>query len=420
MAVSNSDSFRFTPTASAESLPFTVDHHVKIKEKVADTVRVEESMNEAERNCEMSCTYIQYTPGKQGKAGLAYVTDSPVDLTGAKRVHFFLMGDKGGETVKVKIAGKNPTGVLKADSPFKEKFAISSNAIKLTNDWQRYEIPLNGVDLKGITAPFAIEILKGKGSATQAIYFKFIVYENQAVDQRFVLATNTTDNSTALTADNSTALTADNSTALTADNSTAPNTNEAAIDNNPPIASNVSATTDQDKPVSITLQGTDSDDGDTVTFSVSEAANDGKISGFDSQEGTLTYTPPAGFAGQDAFNFKAIDNHGAESNIATVTVTINKVNSGLTACDDTATTNADDPVVISVLDNDSDTTDNDSLTIDSITRQPSSGTATINKNNGTITYTPNSAFTGTDTFDYSISDGSGGTDTAKVTVRSMQ
>ena len=85
MAVSNSDSFRFTPTASAESLPFTVDHHVKIKEKVADTVRVEESMNEAERNCEMSCTYIQYTPGKQGKAGLAYVTDSPVDLTGAKR-----------------------------------------------------------------------------------------------------------------------------------------------------------------------------------------------------------------------------------------------------------------------------------------------------------------------------------------------
>ena len=190
------------------------------------------------------------------------------------------MGDKGGETVKVKIAGKNPTGVLTADSPFKEKFAISSNAIKLTNDWKRYEIPLNGVDLKGITAPFAIEILKGKGSATQAIYFKFIVYENQAVDQRFVLATNTTDNSTALTADNSTALTADNSTALTADNSTAltadnsttPNTNEAAIDNNPPIASNVSATTDQDKPVSITLQGTDSDDGDTVTFSVSEAS----------------------------------------------------------------------------------------------------------------------------------------------------
>ena len=334
------------------------------------------------------------------------------------------MGDKGGETVKVKIAGKNPTGVLKADSPFKEKFAISSNAIKLSNDWQRYEIPLNGVDLKGITAPFAIEILKGKGSATQAIYFKFIVYENQAVDQRFVLATNTTDNSTALTADNSTALTADNSTALTADNSTAltadnstaPNTNEAAIDNNPPKASNVTATTDQDEPVTISLHATDLDSGDTMTFSVSEAANDGKISEFDSQEGTLTYTPPAGFAGRDAFNFKATDNHGAEITITTVTVTINKVNSGPTASDDTARTNADAPIVISVLDNDRDSTDNNTLRIDSITRQPSSGTATINKNNGTITYTPDSAFTGTDTFDYSISDDSGGTDTAIVTV----
>jgi hypothetical protein len=400
VAVSSSDPSRFTPIASAESLPFTVDHHVKIKEKTGDPVRIEESMNEAERNCEMSCTYVQYTPGKQGKAGLAYVTDSPVDLTGAKKVHFFLMGDKGGERVNVKIAGKNPTGALKADNPFKEKFSKLSNGITLSNDWKRYEISLAGVDLKGITAPFAIEILKGKTSATQAIYFKFIVYENQAVDQRFVLAANTTDNSTALTADNSTALT----------------TNEAVKGNSPPVASNVSATTDQDKPVSITLQATDPDAGDTLTFSVSETSNGGKISKFDAQAGTLTYTPATGFSGQDAFNFKAIDNQGTESNTATVTVTINKVNSAPTATDDTASANADTPVVISVLNNDSDPDGNNSLTIDSITKQPSSGTATINKNDGTITYTPNSGFTGTDTFEYSISDGNGGTDTAKVTV----
>jgi hypothetical protein len=41
--------------------------------------------------------------------------------------------------------------------------------ITLPNDWQRYEVPLNGVDLKNIVAPFAIELLKGKGSAKQVV-----------------------------------------------------------------------------------------------------------------------------------------------------------------------------------------------------------------------------------------------------------
>jgi hypothetical protein len=232
VAVSSSDPSRFTPTASAQSLPFTVDHHIKIKEKVADAVRVEEWMNDADRNCEMSCTYVQFNPGRQGRAGLAYVADTPLDLSGAERVHFFLMGDKGGEMVKVKIAGKNPTGAQKADSPFKEKFAKSTNVIKLSNDWKRYEISLAGVDLKGITAPFAIELLKGnKTSATQAIYFKFIVYEEEPVDQRFALAANTTDNATAMTTtDNATAMTTtDNATAMTTtDNATAMTTTDNA------------------------------------------------------------------------------------------------------------------------------------------------------------------------------------------------
>jgi hypothetical protein len=46
---------------------------------------------------------------------------------------------------------------------------------------------------------------------------------------------------------------------------------------------------------------------------------------------------------------------------------------------------------------------------------PSNGTAVINADN-TITYTPNSGFIGIDTFDYTISDGNGGTDTATVSI----
>ena len=60
-----------------------------------------------DRHCELNCKYIEYKPGSKGKAGLAFNTDNPVDFSGAKKLHFFVMGDKGGETVKVKIAGKS-------------------------------------------------------------------------------------------------------------------------------------------------------------------------------------------------------------------------------------------------------------------------------------------------------------------------
>jgi hypothetical protein len=203
------------PIALAQSLPLQVDHHVKIKERTGDPLRVEEWMNYAERNCEMSCVWMEFRPGTYGKAGLAYISDNPMDLSGADRVHFFLMGEKGGETVKVYLAGKNPSADEEADSLFKEKFALSTDVITLTNNWERYEISLEGVDLRGITAPFAIELL-GNTSAVQAAYYKFIVYENRAVDPRFEVEANSTD-----TTDNATALTAeeDNTTAPTPDTS---------------------------------------------------------------------------------------------------------------------------------------------------------------------------------------------------------
>jgi hypothetical protein len=307
-SVTSLNSTALIPAASAVSLPYALDHavdlHVTIKEKVGNLIRLDEWNNDADRNCEMSCTYVRFQPSSTGQAGLAYVTDSTVDLSGAKRVHFFFMGEKGGETVRVLIAGKNPPADQKPDSPFKEKFGKSSGLITLPNDWKRYEVSLNGTDLKGITAPFAIQLLKGKTSGPQGVNFKFIVFENQAADPRFALAAKTTTT-----------------------NPTAPtNSKMVKSDNSPPIASNVSATTDQDKPVSISLKATDPDKGDTLTFSTSKTANGGQISNFDSKAGTLTYTPPKGFSGQDAFNFKAADSHGAASNTATVTISINKTN----------------------------------------------------------------------------------------------
>ena len=55
----------------------------------------------------------------------------------------------------------------------------------------------------------------------------------------------------------------------------------------------------------------------------------------------------------------------------------------------------------------------DPLSVQSVT-QGANGTVT---NNGTdVTYSPNAAFTGSDTFSYTVTDGNGGTDSATVSV----
>ncbi|MCP4179367.1 MAG: tandem-95 repeat protein [bacterium] len=90
----------------------------------------------------------------------------------------------------------------------------------------------------------------------------------------------------------------------------------------------------------------------------------------------------------------------------------NPANAPPKANDDTTTTNMGTPILVQVLDNDTDP-DSDLLTITS-TSTPQHGTANIRSS--AILYTPNTAFTGTDIFSYPVNDGKGGTDSADVTV----
>ena len=120
--------------AAAQKAPYKVDHHLKVSEKAGDPLRIEENVNDGEQHCEMTCKYIEYQPGSQGKSALAFTTASPVDLSGAQKVTFFLMGENGGEKVKVKIAGKDPGAGVKGDPLLKEKFELSSGEVTLSND----------------------------------------------------------------------------------------------------------------------------------------------------------------------------------------------------------------------------------------------------------------------------------------------
>jgi hypothetical protein len=83
------------------------------------------------------------------------------------------------------------------------------------------------------------------------------------------------------------------------------------------------------------------------------------------------------------------------------------------AGDDTAATEEETPVTIAVLANDSDPS-GDPLTVAAVA-DPARGTAVANAD-GTITYTPDAGFAGTETFEYTVSDDKGNTDTGAVTV----
>jgi VCBS repeat-containing protein len=187
-------------------------------------------------------------------------------------------------------------------------------------------------------------------------------------------------------------------------------------ENAPPVAADDAYTTDEDVPLSVaaasgTLLNDSDPDGDSLTVVAfdSISAQGGTVTM--GSDGSFSYSPPVNFYGTDRFTYTISDGFGG-TDTATVTITVNPVNDPPMALDDSASTDEDTPVIISVLANDSDP-EGDPLSITGNT-QPTNGSVTCA---GTqCTYTPNANFMGTDRFTYTISDGNGGSDTATVTV----
>jgi len=140
-----------------------------------------------------------------------------------------------------------------------------------------------------------------------------------------------------------------------------------------------------------------------------------KVSG----PGTVTFTDAAAVdttatfseAGTYVLRLTAYD--GLLQSSDEVTITVEPVNRPPVAADDTATVaEGSSSNVIDVLANDSDP-DGDLLTVESVD-EPDHGTAVALGDH--IEYTPDADYVGEDSFDYTVSDGNGGTDTATVSV----
>jgi VCBS repeat-containing protein len=179
--------------------------------------------------------------------------------------------------------------------------------------------------------------------------------------------------------------------------------------NDPPVAINDVAATNEDTPLRIPVLANDRDaDGDPLTVVAASAPHGTVVINAD---GTISYTPDANFNGTDIITYQISDGKGGFST-ATIIVTVRPVNDLPVAANDTGRTNENTPVRVPLLANDSDP-DGDPLTVTLATAP--NGNVAINPD-GSVTYTPRAGFFGTDTITYTISDGKGGTATATATI----
>ncbi|MHC8509077.1 MAG: Ig-like domain-containing protein [Rhodospirillales bacterium] len=201
--------------------------------------------------------------------------------------------------------------------------------------------------------------------------------------------------------------------------------------NDGPVASDDTASATEDGGVvTFNVLANDSDvDGDALTVTSAKIL-EGRRHGLGQPDGTLSYNPGAGFqslgvgeTAQVRIEYTVDDGAGG-TDTAVAVVTVTGTNEAPVASNDrSAAVDGGGPVVINVLNNDSDI-DGGSLSVTGAAiLDGAEGSVTVNSD-GTLSYDPGPGFqhlsaglSATVRIEYTVSDGQGGTDTAIVSVK---
>ena len=210
--------------------------------------------------------------------------------------------------------------------------------------------------------------------------------------------------------------------------------------NEAPVANDDTGAIDEDTILSVGAatgllsNDSDVDAGDSFSVSSHDAASlNGAIVSVN-PDGSYDYDPTGSLALQalaggatveDTFGYEITDSQGA-TDTATVTITVTGVNDAPLALDDVVGVdeNATTANLVDVLlTNDSDA-ENDPRSITAVDTAGTLGTVTFDGGSQTLTYAADDASfealavggSTTDSFDYEVADGNGGTDTATVTI----
>jgi hypothetical protein len=179
----------------------------------------------------------------------------------------------------------------------------------------------------------------------------------------------------------------------------------AAMVNTAPTVLDRSVEVNEDGTASITLTGSD-EEGDTLSFTVLSQPKNGTLSG---TAPSLSYSPNANYSGSDSFSYKANDGV-ADSNTATVTITVNGINDNPEAANQDVEVNEDGTASITLTGSDEE---EDTLSF-TVLSQPKNGT--LSGTAPTLSYSPNANYSGNDSFSYKANDGSADSNAATVTI----
>ncbi|MBL9135107.1 MAG: tandem-95 repeat protein [Verrucomicrobiales bacterium] len=164
--------------------------------------------------------------------------------------------------------------------------------------------------------------------------------------------------------------------------------------NDPPVAIASSRTVAEDSLLSVTLTGSDPESS-TLAFIVTQSPTNGTLSG---TAPNLTYRPRTNFFGSDTLLFKVSDG-SLTSAVATVSLAVTAVNDRPVATPSSKTLNEDASVAVTLAG-----TDVEGSTLSyAISSPPANGALSGTPPN--LTYTPSQDFDGTDTFEFTASDG---------------
>ncbi|KAG1647842.1 Iron-regulated protein FrpA [Nymphon striatum] len=217
-----------------------------------------------------------------------------------------------------------------------------------------------------------------------------------------------------------------------------------------PTAVDDTAETPEDTPVTIDVLDNDTDPQDDP-LTIREASVPEEQGTVEITPEGLVFTPAEDFTGPATITYVVEDPDG-NADEGTVTVEVTPENDAPDAVDDVATTEEDTPVVLDLVDNDTDPEDSP-LTVTAVSVPEEQGTVVnndtpitvdllandtdpdgddlrvtdasvpeeegtlVDNGDGTVTFTPAENFNGPATITYTISDGQGGEDTAEHVIQ---
>ena len=181
--------------------------------------------------------------------------------------------------------------------------------------------------------------------------------------------------------------------------------------NQPPVAAGDAYATNEDIALNVAapgVLGNDSDsDGDSLTAAIVGGASHGSVSL--NANGSFSYTPNLDYSGPDSFTYRANDGV-SDSNIVTVDITVNSINDAPVADSQGVAAKEDTPKAITLTSSD---VDSPTLTY-TVVSGPDHGVLSGSAPN--LSYTPDTAYIGPDSFTFKANDGTDDSNVATVSI----